>query len=138
VGEQADIDKQGPASLVTGFYQALARGDADAAARLVSDHFASDAEVIRPGSLPGGGTIRGVPAIVAFVGAAAASGAAIDLDRVLVSTADEQTDVIAALSLNLGRTAMPVLERWTFAGDRVSRLQAFYFDTAAMVAAAKT
>jgi ketosteroid isomerase-like protein len=136
--EHAEMGEQGPASVATGFYQALSRGDAEAAAQLVNDHFASDAELIRPGSLPGGGTIRGVRAIVAFVRAAVSSGATIDVDRVLESTTGEQTDVIAALSLSLGQAAMPVLERWTFVGDRVSRLQAFYFDTAAMVAAAKT
>jgi ketosteroid isomerase-like protein len=138
MGERAELDQQGLASVVTGFYRALWHGDAEAAAQLVNDHFAADAELIRPGSLPGGGTLRGVRAIVAFVRAAVSSGAAIELDRVLASTVGEQTDVIAALSLNLGHAAMPVLERWTFVGDRASRLQAFYFDTAAMVAAAKT
>jgi ketosteroid isomerase-like protein len=138
VVEHADINAQGPASVADAFYHALSRGDADAAAQLVTEHFASDAEVIRPASLPGGGAIRGVAAIIAFVRAAASSGAAVDLERVLESTVGEQTDVIAALSLNLGHAAMPVLERWTFVGDRVSRLQAFYFDTAAMVAGAKT
>jgi hypothetical protein len=45
--------------------------------------------------------------------------------------------VFAEVSLNLGGTATSAVEWWTFNSGQVSSLRAYYWDTAAILAAAR-
>jgi ketosteroid isomerase-like protein len=119
------------------FYDLLAQGRGDDVATFVAANFADDAEVTRPESLPGGGSINGATFIARFMRAAASGVADLALRSVHASPSPDGVSVFAEIALNLGGTATTAIEWWTFTEGRITSMRAYYWDTAAILAAAK-
>ena len=122
---------------VRDFYDLLAQGRGTDVAAFVEANFADDAQVTRPESLPGGGSLTGATAIAKFMRAAASGVADLALQSVHASPSSDGVDVFAEVALSLGGTATSAVEWWTFVAGRVRSLRAYYWDTAAILAAAK-
>jgi hypothetical protein len=125
------------AARVKEFYELLGQGQGDDVAGFVEANFAEGATLARPESLPGGGLLSGAKVIAKFMRAAASAVAGLRLDSVHESTSSNETNVFANLALDLGGATTKAIEWWTFADGKVSSLQAYYWDTAALVAPAK-
>lgn len=119
------------------FYDLLAHGRGDDVANFVEANFADDATLTRPESLPGGGSLTGAKGIAKFMRAAASAVAGLTLQSVHQSSSSNEVSVFAEIALNLGGTATTAIEWWTFTGEDVTSLRAYYWDTAAILAAAK-
>ena len=119
------------------FYDLLAHGRGDDVANFVEANFADDATLSRPESLPGGGSLTGAKGIAKFMRAAASAVAGLTLQSVHQSSSSNEVSVFAEIALNLGGTATTAIEWWTFTGEDVTSLRAYYWDTAAILAAAK-
>ncbi|ROZ46284.1 hypothetical protein EEB13_18980 [Rhodococcus sp. WS3] len=130
------VDQLDLISVVGEFYKGLSEGDTEALARLVEQRFATDAVLSRPESLPGGGDITGTRSITKFTRAAAGS-VPISVETLMSSETDDGAHIFVEVSILIGRTPTRALEWWTFDGSQVSRLQAFYWDTAALVSNAR-
>ncbi len=141
------------ASVVRNFYEALSTGDADAVRALVRERFADDATLTWPDSLPYGGTVAGKARLERVLGRAAGSA-----ERVL-GTAAGSAELVGVQKLRLvdlidggdrvaaqlefdwyapnGAGSLPgtgAIEVWTFTGDFVHEIKAYYWDTAACAA----
>jgi Ca2+-binding RTX toxin-like protein len=119
------------------FYDLLLRGRGDDVAQFVEANFAEDATLSRPESLPGGGSLTGAKGIAKFMRAAASAVAGLTLRSVHQAPSSNEVSVFAEIALNLGPTATTAIEWWTFTGEEVTSLRAYYWDTAAILAAAK-
>jgi hypothetical protein len=119
------------------FYDLLAGGRGDDVATFVEANFAEDATLSRPESLPGGGSFTGAKGIAKFMRAAASGVAGLSLRSVHRSPSPDGVSVFAEVALDLGGVATTAVEWWTFTGDKVISLRAYYWDTAAILAAAK-
>jgi hypothetical protein len=119
------------------FYDLLAHGRGDEVGMFVEANFAGDATLSRPESLPGGGSLTGAKGIAKFMRAAASGVAGLTLRSVHQSPSGNGVCVFAEVSLNLGVAETTAIEWWTFTGDRVTSLRAYYWDTAAILSAAK-
>jgi hypothetical protein len=53
------------------------------------------------------------------------------------SASRDSVDVFADIALDLGGTATTAVEWWTFTASRVTSMRAYYWDTAAILAAAR-
>lgn len=130
------------AELVGRFYRAVASRDGDAVTTLVAEHFAEDATLRLPGSLPYGGIVAGRRSLErVFRAAAQATGP-------VGPTALEVLDIVeggdrCAVQLRFDWYApggggvvsgTGAVELWTFAGGLVQDITAYYSDTAACVA----
>lgn len=130
------------ASIVERFYAAVAGRDADALSALVDDHFVADASIEWPASLPYGGRVEGAAVLrKIFTGMAAAEKPVGPTDlRVGGVTADGASVVAELVFTFVPPTGGPsvdsgALERWSFDGEKVRTIRAYYWDTAALVAA---
>ncbi|MCV7032529.1 nuclear transport factor 2 family protein [Mycobacterium sherrisii] len=121
-----------PAAVVTDFYAALSRGEADAAAELVVEHFNDDATLSRPESLPGGGVIEGAAGIARFMRAAASQVRGLQLRETHVAPGDGTVHVFAVLELSLGATTSAI-EWWVFDSGGARSVTAYYWDTSALM-----
>ncbi|TPG32394.1 nuclear transport factor 2 family protein [Mycolicibacterium hodleri] len=121
-------------SLVIEFYDALAAGDVSAVVAIVEANFADDAVLTRPKSLPGGGQTAGAGRIARFMKGAASAGLPVQVVGVYGASAGDGTNVFADVTIDMGNGPIRALEWWTFVDGRVTTLQAFYWDTAAMLA----
>ena len=119
------------------FYDLLAHGRGDDVANFVEANFADDATLSRPESLPGGGSLTGAKGIAKFMRAAASAVAGLTLQSVHQSSSSNEVSVFAEIALDLGGTATTAIEWWTFTGEDVTSIRAYYWDTAAILAAAK-
>jgi ketosteroid isomerase-like protein len=130
------------AELVRTFYGAVASRDGAAVAALVEQHFAEDATLHLPRSLPYGGTVEGRRRLErVFRGAA-------ETTEPLGPTGLEVLDLVeggdrCAVQLRFDWhapggggvvTGTGAVELWTLAGGRVQDITAYYWDTAACVA----
>ncbi|GAA4544074.1 nuclear transport factor 2 family protein [Pseudonocardia xishanensis] len=129
--------------VVDAFYAAIAGKDAEAVTSVVTEHFADDVVLDLPASLPYGGRIEGVRRLVKIFAHAAGSTAAVGVqDLQLASLLGDGPQVAAHLTFTwfpAGAGASfgsSVLELWTFDAGRVISIEAFYQDTAALVAVA--
>lgn len=113
--------------VVENFYATLFAKDSDLVARIIDEHFAEDAFLHRPETLPGGGRFDGADAIRKFMVAAAAHG---PVDRFSVAGVIDGGDRIVVEIAFPGGCA---LEVWTIEDMKVTSIRAFYWDTAAMV-----
>ena len=125
------------AGRVREFYDLLIQGRGDDVAKFVLANFAEDATLTRPESLPGGGPLQGAKSIAKFMRAAASGVAGLSLRSVHHSSSPNEVSVFAHVALNLGEAATTAIEWWTFTGARVTSMRAYYWDTAAILAAAK-
>ena len=117
------------------FYDLLVQGRGDDVGRFVEANFAEDATLSRPKSLPGGGSLSGARGIAKFMRAAAAGVAGLTLRSVHQSRSSNEVNVFAEVALTLGGTATTAIEWWTFTAAGVTSLQAYYWDTAAILKA---
>lgn len=120
------------------FYDLLVQGRGDDVAVFVEANFAEDATLSRPESLPGGGFLAGARGIAKFMRAAASGVAGLSLRSVHQSPSSNAINVFAEVALTLGGTATTAIEWWTFTAAGVTSLRAYYWDTAAILAAADT
>lgn len=119
------------AAVAASFYDAVASGDLPALNAVLSSSFAKNAVLVRPESLPGGGTLNGRQRIVRFMERAAGKAPLVVLGMEVNPTG---TDAFAHVEITIaGRTAR-ALEWWSAVDDEVISVKAFYFDTAAMLA----
>lgn len=121
-------------SIVTGFYEALTAGDVDSVVAIVEENFADDAVLTRPESLPGGGATAGAGRIARFMKGAASAGLPVQVGGVYAASAGDGANIFADVTIDMGRGPVRALEWWTFVDGKVVTMQAFYWDTAAMLA----
>lgn len=126
------VDTAAP-SIVASFYSLLAAADIDGLVSLVEANFAEDAVLNRPESLPGGGPTTGRGRIVKFVKGAAAAGLSMVVSDIHEGTAANDVNFFADVSIDLGKGPVKVLEWWKFADGKVATIDAYYWDTAAML-----
>jgi hypothetical protein len=119
------------------FYDLLVHRRGDDVAEFVEANFAEHATLSRPESLPGGGPVIGAKGIAKFMRAAASGVAGLSLRSVHRSPSSNEVSVFAGVALNLFGVATTAIEWWTFTRNKVTSLRAYYWDTAAILAAAK-
>lgn len=130
------------AAIVERFYAAVGGQDATALATLIDDHFVADASVEWPDSLPYGGRVEGAAVLrKIFMGMAGAKAPVGPTGlRVRGLTVDDAS-AVAELTFHYvpptGGTPVEsgALERWSFDGDKVRAIRAYYWDTAALAVA---
>jgi ketosteroid isomerase-like protein len=130
------------AAVVERFYAAVAARDGDAIAAVVDDHFAEDVAFEWPPSLPYGGRVDGAHQLRKMFTAMAGSPAKVGPDGLSVTSLTASDDQVAA---EVSFAWYPpgkdqfvqsgAFELWTFEGAEVRSVRAFYWDTAALVAA---
>lgn len=128
--------------VVERFYAAVSAGDGETIGTVVDESFADDAAITWPSSLPYGGRVEGATRLRKMFVAMTASETKIGPDRLTVDSLTASGDTVAAqLSFDWyppGKTE-PVpsgaLELWTFDAGSVQTIRAYYWDTAALVAA---
>lgn len=132
------------ASVVSAFYQAVSAKDAAALETLITAHFDADASIVFPESLPYGGTVRGAARLARmFARMASAPEPAGAADPALAWIAGDGDRIAAQVEFAWyapgSRTpvASSALELWTFEAGRVREIRAYYWDTAALTAAAR-
>jgi ketosteroid isomerase-like protein len=124
---------------IEAFYAALFAKDSDAVAAMIGEHFAPDAVLHRPESLPGGGRTEGADRIARFmVGATKMpAGGPLDIGTMRIASIIDGGDVVAVeLAFPFAGVDTGALEVWTLKDGRVTSIRAFYWDTAAMLKAA--
>jgi ketosteroid isomerase-like protein len=122
---------------IEAFYEALFSKDADLVSRIVDEHFAPDAVLHRPESLPGGGRTEGTDAIKRFMaGATKMSGGPLDVADMSIATVVEGDGAVAVeLAFPFAGQPAGALELWTISDLKVQSIRAFYWDTAGMLKA---
>lgn len=124
--------------VIEAFYRALFARDAELVGRIVDEHFAGDAVLHRPESLPGGGRTEGAHRIKRFMmGAAAMEGGPLDVATMKTARVIEGRDDEVAVELEFPFAGEPTsaLEVWTVRDLKVQSIKAYYWDTQAMAAA---
>jgi ketosteroid isomerase-like protein len=125
--------------MVDQFYDALRARDPDAVASAIDEHFAPDARLVRPESLPGGGELAGAKKIKRLMVAVAGADsgpfdpATMRIERVLEETHGDVDFVVVELSFPWAGTPTRALECWTVRDLKVIEIRAFYWDTAMML-----
>jgi ketosteroid isomerase-like protein len=132
-----------PAEIVRQFYAAVDRQDADALGDLVDSAFDDQVAVRFPESLPYGGVVTGAATVRKIFRGLASGKSPVGPRQLRVDAVVGDGDlVVAVLSFNWyavgGSEPVPsgACETWRFEGGRVVELRAYYWDTAALVAAA--
>lgn len=139
------MDEMTCRKVVEAFYAAITSKDADAVTTVVAEHFAADATLHLPASLPYGGRIEGARRLAKIFAHAASSTAAVGVqDLQVVALVGDGPRVAARLTFtwfpgdsreSFGSSA---IELWTFDAGQVVSIEAFYQDTAALVGAASS
>jgi ketosteroid isomerase-like protein len=129
------------ADIVADFYAALSAADAEAVAATIDRHFAEDAAIEWPPSLPHGGRVQGRRKLRAIFTGIATSGAEAGATNLhLVATIGDGDRVAAELTFDWkhpgAATGVPnsALELWSFSGGLLQEIRAYYWDTAAITA----
>jgi len=127
------------AQIVADFYAALAGGDVDAVATAIDDHFAEEAAIEWPPSLPHGGRVAGSRRLRSlFTGIAKAGNQAGATNLKLVHTIGDGDHVVAWITFDWKNPGSDdtvpnsALEAWSFSEGRVREIRAFYWDSAAI------
>ena len=127
------------ADIVADFYAALAAGDAAAIAETIDAHFADDAAVEWPPSLPHGGRVEGSRRLRGlFTGIAKAGNQAGATNLKVLRTIGDGDHVVAWITFDWkdpgagNGTPNAALEVWSFSDGLVHEIRAFYWDTAAI------
>lgn len=123
-----------PHHIATRFYDAMASGSVGDLEETVRKHFSESATLARPESLPGGGVLSGAPEIMAFLGRAAGK-VPLVVNKLVADESGE--NVFASVTITLAGRDTEAVEWWTFTGERVASIRAFYWDTAAMLGVAQ-
>jgi ketosteroid isomerase-like protein len=131
------------AELVRSFYRAVAGRDGVSVVALVGEHFAEDATLRLPESLPYGGVIAGRSRLERVFRSAADATEPVGPAALQVLDIVEGGDRCAAQLRFDWRapggggvvSGTGAVELWTFAGGLVTDITAYYADTAACVAA---
>ena len=130
-----------PRELVTAFYNAISAADAETVVKTIDAHFADDAWVEWPPSLPHGGRAQGIRKLRAIFSAAADPNPPAGAKNLkLINVFDDATGVAAWISFDWvhpgggATTPNQALEVWTFVDGQVHEIRAFYWDTAAIAA----
>jgi ketosteroid isomerase-like protein len=125
--------------VVTDFYTAISARDADTIAKSIDIHFADDAAIEWPPSLPHGGRIEGSRRLRAiFTGMVSAGSAAGATNLKLVRAIGDDDEVVAWITFDWKNpgdevgTPNAALELWSFSDGLVRDIRAFYWDTAAI------
>lgn len=128
-------------SVVRAFYLAVATKDAAALQTLVRKRFAADAVIRWPESLPHGGELAGVDKLAKVFGGLASPSAPMGLEEVeLTDVVDGGDRIVARIEFDwfvrvngsAESTRTSALEMWTFDGDRVREIRAYYWDAVAV------
>ncbi|MFT4081012.1 MAG: nuclear transport factor 2 family protein [Nocardioides sp.] len=128
-----------PAQIVTDFYTALAARDPDRIRELADLGFAEGISAQLPASLPYGGEVSGQRRLSKMFQAMARGGAELGpRDLRLTSVIDGGETVAARMRFDYARPdgviASSAVEVWSFRDGRATRIEAYYDDTAALVA----
>ncbi len=136
------MSHMGVDEVVRAFYAALNGRDVAGLNALVSNHFADDVVVAFPPSLPYGGQLRGAPVVGKVFAGLATSKANVGPKEVAVRAVLADRDrAVALLDFDWfppgGGDAVSsgACESWRFEHGRVVEIRAYYWDTAALVAA---
>ena len=128
--------------VVRGFYAAVAAGDTDAISSVLDDHFADDAAIEWPASLPYGGRVEGAHRLrVVFAdmvsGRSAVGPGPLDVLSISVGpgTVAAQLGFTFLTPGDAADVPSGALELWTFTAEKVSEIRAYYWDTAEILAA---
>ena len=126
------------ADVVAGVYAAVTAGDIEAVALLIDSHFADDAAVEWPPSVPHGGRVQGSRQLRALFTGIAKPGVEVGATNLkLLRTVGDRDHVVAWLTFDWKHAdagdAVPnsALELWSFSDGLVREIRAFYWDTAA-------
>lgn len=119
------------AEVAATFYDAVASGDLTTLNSVLLSSFADDAVLVRPESLPGGGTLNGRDQIVRFMERAAGKA---PLEVLQIEVNEAGTEAFAHVEVTIARRISRALEWWTAVDGKVVAVRAFYWDTAAMLA----
>lgn len=129
-------------AVVERFYAAVARRDAEAIGAVLDQHLADDVVFEWPPSLPYGGRVEGADRLRAMFSAMAGSDVKMGPDGLtltsLTASGDQVAAEVAFVWYPPGKdeaVQSGAFELWTFEGDQVRSVRAFYWDTAALVAA---
>lgn len=135
-GQTAAEDLRPP---VEAFYEAMVARDGDRMAQIVDQHFAEGAVLHRPESLPGGGLTEGAGRIKRFMTAAAAmEGGPLDVATMNVARVIASPGTVAVeLEFPFAGKPAGAMEVWTIQDSKVTSIKAYYWDTAAMIEAAR-
>lgn len=123
---------------IEAFYDALIGRDGERLGQIVDEHFAGDAVLERPESLPGGGRTAGAGRIKRLLaGAAGMEDGPLDVEHMEKAQVLEcgSEHVVVELRFPFAGEPTSSLEWWTVRDLKVVSLRAFYWDTAAMLAA---
>lgn len=130
---------QRPIDIVTNFYTAISAGDADTVAETIDTHFAEDAAIEWPPSLPHGGRVEGNRRLRAiFTGIAKPGATAGATNLKLVRAIGEGDDVVAWITFDWKHPGSEVgtpngaLELWNFSDGLLRDIRAYYWDTASI------
>lgn len=136
------MDQKDHSEVVSRFYAAVSTRDAASITAVVDESFAEDVVMTWPSSLPYGGEVVGASKLRAMFAAMAGADVAMGPDALTVDSITASGDTVAAqVSFAWyppGKTeAVPsgALELWTFESGSVTSVRAYYWDTAALVAA---
>jgi ketosteroid isomerase-like protein len=131
--------KQNSTDIVTDFYRAVSAKDAAALAATIDAHFADDAAIEWPPTLPHGGRIEGARKLRAvFAGIAKPDAPAGVTNLDLVCAVGDNADVAAWITFDWkhpGGALAPnsAVEMWRFDdAGKVTEIRAFYWDTDAI------
>lgn len=130
-----------PVDVVTDFYNAISAADAETIVNTIDTHFADDAAIEWPPSLPHGGRVQGSRKLRAVFAATADPGAPAGAKNLkLIRAIGDGDEVVAWISfdwLSPGAEAgapNQALELWRFIDGKVHEIRAFYWDTDAIAA----
>jgi hypothetical protein len=135
----AGSEKSDPRLIVESFYGALTSGDASVLERVIDENFAPDAQLVRPGSLPGGGTVAGRERIKRMMTAVAADERGplnvrhMCVARVLECAGEDHDDLGVELHFSWQGTPTSAFEWWVLRDLQVTEIRAYYWDTAMML-----
>ncbi len=128
-----------PRDIVADFYNAISNADVDTIVRTIDTHFAEDAAIEWPPSLPHGGRVQGSRKLRAVFSATANPDAPAGAKNLkLVRAIGDESEVAAWITfdwVNPGDetgTANQALELWSFADGKVREIRAFYWNTDAI------
>lgn len=131
-----------PVDVVQSFYTLINRGDTTALGALIDEHFAEQAVVEFPPSLPYGGRLQGVKILrKVFVGLAGGNSGVGPRALVVENVLGDGDLAVAILRFDwyAPEANNPVqsgaCETWRFEDTKVVEIRAYYWDTAALVAA---
>jgi ketosteroid isomerase-like protein len=133
------MPQQPNAQIVADFYAALSGADPDAIGAAIDAHFAEDASIEWPPSLPHGGRIEGSRRLRGlFTGIAKAGNQAGATNLTLLRTIGDGDHVVAWITFDWKNPGSDdgvpnsALEVWSFSEGLVREIRAFYWDSAAI------